>query len=65
MKADLLITFEDGTHKKITLEEAIEINTKGKQSISFIQTNKGTWIMSFTKSLFEDKKFWSIRVEKR
>lgn len=65
MTANLTIEFEDGTTKTIQLERAFEIDTTPplKQSIEFRETNKG-WVMSFTKPLFEGKKFKSIQVSK-
>ncbi len=62
----LTLTFEDGTFREIVLKKAIEINLTGehKQSLEFRETKSGEWIMSFTKSLFGDKKIRQIEASK-
>lgn len=59
------IKFEDGSTTEIVLEKAIELDlpSTAKQSIQFSQSGKG-WLMSFTKPLFEGKKFKEIRITK-
>lgn len=55
MTAVLCLRFDDGSVKNITIDKAIEINTSGKQELSFRETNKG-WVMAFTKSILEGHK---------
>lgn len=65
MKAELKITFEDGSSKIIEIKKAIEIDCEHKrESISINQTKKGYFVMSFMKSIFEGKKFSNISITK-
>lgn len=56
MVATLKLNFDDGSSKEIILTKAIEIDTNGKQEISFRETPKG-WVMAFTKSVKDGKMF--------
>ena len=64
-KGLMSIEFEDGSIKEIELNRAIEIDIPPtrKQSIAFGETKNG-WLMSFTKPLFEGKKFKEIKITK-
>lgn len=66
MTARLTIEFEDGSSKVIELAKAVEIDLPAgrPQSIDLRQTNNGSWVMAFTKALFEGKKLKSLGVEK-
>lgn len=59
------IEFEDGSTTEIKLNKAFEIDIPPtrKQSIAFAETKNG-WLMSFTKPLFEGKKFKEIKITK-
>lgn len=61
-KAKLTVYFDDGTSKDIVLEKAIEIDTAGKQELSFRETAKG-WVMTFTKSILDGKKLGKKFIE--
>jgi hypothetical protein len=56
MTATLTLNFTDGTSKEILIDRVIEIDTPGKQEISFRETPKG-WVMAFTKSVKDGKMF--------
>lgn len=57
--AKLTLHFNDGTTQEIELIKAIELDTSGRQEISFRETPKG-WVMAFTKSVKEGKMFGDL-----
>lgn len=60
--AILTLTFEDGHQQHIRIKGTIELGVtpQAKQSIEFRETSGGSWVMAFTKPIFNGRKIQSI-----
>jgi len=58
MKGHLIINFTDGSHKRIGLEKAIELDLTGDRlrSLELRETRAGHWIMAYDKRLMQGKR---------
>ena len=66
MKAQLKITFEDGSEEAIELDSVIELKLSDDRlkSIEFRECKNGKWVMAYASHLFKGKKFKGITCTK-
>lgn len=64
--AQLTLKYEDDTSQTILISNVIELGVtpQARQSIEFREVSDGSWVMAFTKPVFQGKKISTINLTK-